>query len=61
MMMLLQHANIGLPAEVTSVYCLNQQIHLVIWHVEMVRVSSLGVGTLVHFHLRASSGLRTYG
>lgn len=53
----LEHANVGLPAEVSTVDGLNQQIHLVRWHVVVVRIATLAAGALVHLHAGASGGL----
>lgn len=60
-MMLLKHANIGLPAKVTCVYLLNEQVHLVRWYVIVMWIASLTTGTLMDLHFSASGRLCSTG
>ena len=59
--MLLKHANIGLPSEVTSVNLLNEQVHLVRWHVVVVWIASLATGTLMDLHFSTGGSLCSTG
>ena len=55
-MMLLKHADVGLPAEVTRVDGFDEQVHLVVGHVIVVWIASFTAGALVNLHLGAGSG-----
>lgn len=57
-MVLLKHADVGLPAEVTRVDGFDEQVHLVVGNVIVVWIASFTTGALVNLHLGAggSSG-----